>query len=77
MVGAGAGIAVLTINDHPSAGPAPRLMGALEIGLRLAPGARVLVHGEVNYFPWFDLDRYGSDLELGGGSVSLVLEVRL
>jgi hypothetical protein len=77
MVGAGIGVAVLTINDQPTVGPAPRLMGGLEIGLRLGYGTRVLLHGEVNYFPYFDLDRYGSDLELGGGSVSLVLEVRL
>lgn len=77
MVGAGVGMAVLTINDQATVGPAPRLMGGLEIGLRLGYGTRVLLHGEVNYFPYFDLDRYGSDLELGGGSVSLVLEVRL
>ena len=46
-------------------------------GLRIARGTRILVHGEVNYFPAFDLDRYGSDLELGGASLSLALEVRL
>ncbi len=77
MVGGGVGLAILTINDHPTVGPAPRLMGGLEIGLRLGYGTRVLLHGEVNYFPLFDLDRYGSDLELGGGSLSLILEVRL
>lgn len=77
MVGGGIGLAVLAINDQPTVGPAPRIMGGLEIGLRLGYGTRVLLHGEVNYFPFFDLDRYGSDLELGGGSVSLILEVRL
>ena|GEM_PF-2932733 len=77
MIGGGIGMAVLTINDQASVGPAPRLMGGLEIGFRLGYGTRVLLHGEINYFPYFDLDRYGSDLELGGGSLSLILEVRL
>jgi hypothetical protein len=77
MVGAGVGFAVLVLNDHPTPGVWPRLMGGAEIGIRVARGMRVLLHGEINYFPLFDIDRYGSDLELGGGSVSLVIEVRL
>lgn len=77
MFGAGLGLAVLVINDQPTAGIWPRLMGGAEIGIRVSRGIRVLLHGEVNYFPLFDIDRYGSDLELGGGSLSLVIEVRL
>jgi hypothetical protein len=77
MVGAGVGLALLSINDQVTASPWPRMMVGLELGLRIARGTRILVHGEVNYFPAFDLDRYGSDLELGGASLSLALEVRL
>lgn len=77
MVGGGFGVALLSINDQVSTGGSPRLMVGAELGLRVARGARILLHGELNYFPWFDLDRYGSDLDFGGGSLSLVVEVRL
>lgn len=77
MVGGGLGVAVLVINDTPTVGAWPRMMVGVELGLRVATGMRILLHGELNYFPIFDLDRYGSDLDLSGGTVSLVAEVRL
>jgi hypothetical protein len=77
MVGGGLGVGVLVINDVPTVGAFPRAIVGAELGLRLTTGMRLLLHGELSYFPIFDLDRYGSDLEFSGGAVSLVLEVRL
>jgi len=77
MLGGGLGVGALVLNDVATIGAAPRLMVAAELGFRIDTGIRLLVHGEIGYFPLFDLDRYGSDLDLGGGTLSVVLEARL
>lgn len=77
MVGGGVGLGVLVLNQTATVGVWPRMMLGGELGFRLTRGMRLLGHVELNYFPLFDLDRYGSDLELSGITGSLALEVRL
>jgi hypothetical protein len=77
MLGGGLGVGALVINDVASFGATPRLMVAAEVGFRVDTGIRILLQGELGYFPLFDLDRYGSDLDFGGGTLSVVVEARL
>lgn len=76
LVGAGMGIVGLALNDTVSVGPAPRLSGGAELGFRLAPGARIVLRASWDFFQWFDLDRFGHDLDLGGPTIAAGLEIR-
>ena len=76
VLGAGLGWAGLSIQGAPSTGFAPRLHGGVVLGFRLAPGIRFAARFAWDWFSLYDLDRYGSDLDLGGPSLSIGLEVR-
>ena len=75
-VGVGLGVAGLALEGNTALGLSPRLHGSLLVGFRLATGVRLLARFAWDFFTWFDLDRFGHDLELGGPSLSLGLEVR-
>ncbi len=76
MVGAGGGVVGLLLNRNVALGVAPRLSGGVEIGFRLGRGVRLEIRGSWDFFPWFDIDADGHDLDLGGPSVAVGLEVR-
>jgi hypothetical protein len=76
VLGAGIGWAGLTIQGAPSTGFAPRLHGGVVLGFRLAPGVRFAARFAWDWFSLYDLDRYGSDLDIGGPALSVGLEVR-
>ncbi|MDQ3037523.1 MAG: hypothetical protein M3Y87_34330 [Myxococcota bacterium] len=76
VLGLGVGWAGLTIQGAAATGLAPRLHGSAVIAFRLGPGVRITARFGWDWFSLYDLDRYGSDLELGGPSLSLGFEVR-
>lgn len=76
VLGGGIGIASLSVHRSTLVGVTPRLHGALQFGFRLARGFHLFVRGAWDYFPWNDLDRFGSDIDLGGPLVGLGLEVK-
>lgn len=76
MVGAGAGAVGVQLYDSVSFAPSFRLSGSVLLGVRLATGFRVFVKGTWDYFSAFDLDRFGSDVDMGGPGFSLGFEVR-
>lgn len=76
MLGGGGGIAGLSLNGQTTVGASPRLTVSAEIAFRLTTGVRLQIRATWDYFPWFDLDRFGHDLDLGGPSVAAGFEVR-
>lgn len=76
VLGLGLGWAGLSLQGAPATGFAPRVHGGLVLGFRLAPGVRLDGRFAWDWFTLYDLDRYGSDLDLGGPSISLGIEVR-
>ena len=76
VLGVGLGWAALSIQGGGPWAFAPRVSGALQAGFRLAPGARIGARIGWDWFSMYDLDRYGSDLELGGPTLSLGFELR-
>lgn len=76
MLGGGGGAAGLLLNEAITIGASPRITGGVEIGFRLGTGIRLEIRGSWDYFPWFDIDRFGHDIDLGGPSVAAGLEVR-
>ncbi len=76
MVGAGAAVVGVMLRDVLSAGVWPRLTGGVQLGLRIGRGLRIVARFAWDYCTLFDIDRYGSDLELGGPSGALGIEVR-
>lgn len=75
-LGLGVGWGGISIQGEPATSFAPRLHGSAELGFRVTPGARVMVRFGWDWFSLYDLDRYGSDLGLGGPSGSVGFEVR-
>ena len=75
-LGGGVGLAGLSVRQRTLLGVSPRLHGALQFGLRLARGFHLSIRGAWDYFPWNDIDRYGSDLDLGGPSLGIGFEVK-
>ena len=53
-----------------------RLHGAVQFGFRLTRGFHLFLRGSWDYFPWNDIDRYGSDVDLGGPFVGIGFEVK-
>lgn len=76
MAGAGAGLVAVLLRDQVSAGVWPRLTAGAHLGLRVAHGVRIVVRFSWDYCTLFDIDRYGSDVELGGPMGALGIEVR-
>lgn len=77
QLGIGIGWAGLSVQHGSASGFAPRLHGSGIVGFRFAPGARLMVRFAWDWFSVYDLDRYGSDLDLGGPSAAVGLEVRV
>lgn len=75
-LGAGVGLASLSLRGATVVGPAPRLHGSLQIGFRLGRGMHIFLRVAWDYFPWNDIDRYGSDVDLGGPQLGLGFEVK-
>jgi hypothetical protein len=76
ILGGGLGVAGVSLRGTTLVGAAPRLHGAIQIGFRLARGFHVHLRGAWDFFPWNDLDAAGHDLDLGGPSVGVGIEVR-
>lgn len=76
MVGVGGGLVGVQLYDATTLAGAFRLSGSLLLGARVMPGFRVFLKGTWDYFGASDIDRYGSDVELGGPMISLGIEVR-
>jgi hypothetical protein len=75
-VGLGLGWGGISMTNSSSTTFAPRLHGSALVGFRLAPGIRFTARIGWDWFSLYDLDRYGSDIDLGGPSLSLGFEVR-
>lgn len=74
--GAGAGVAGIALHDTASSGFAPRVTAGIHLGFRIGHGVRLMVRGSYDFCRWYGMDRYGDELELGGLSAALGLEVR-
>lgn len=77
QLGLGGGAAVILTEVPSSLFGAPRLNTAVHLGVRLEDGFRLRVLANYDWFIASDLDRYGSDLDLGGLGVALGFEARL
>jgi hypothetical protein len=75
-VGGGGAVVGLALHDGASNGIAPRLTAGVHVGFRLGRGVRIVLRGAYDFFRWYGADRYGDQLELGGVSGALGLEVR-
>lgn len=76
MVGAGGGTVGVQLYDSTAFFGAWRLSGSVLLGLRVATGTRVFLKASWDYFSAFDIDRYGSDVDMGGPALALGFEVR-
>ena len=76
VLGGGVGIAALSVHQTTVVGVSPRLHGAVQFGFRLTRGFHLFLRGSWDYFPWNDIDRYGSDVDLGGPFVGIGFEVK-
>jgi hypothetical protein len=76
VLGGGVGMTGLSVHQTTVLGVAPRLHGAVQFGFRLARGFHLFIRGAWDYFPWNDIDRYGSDVDLGGPFVGIGFEVK-
>jgi hypothetical protein len=75
-VGGGGAVVGIALHDQAANGIAPRLTAGVHVGFRLSRGVRIMLRGAYDFFRWFSADRYGDDLELGGVSGALGIEVR-
>lgn len=76
ILGAGIAWGGISLARGGAATVAPRLHGSAVIAFRVASGARFVARFAWDWCSFYDLDRYGSDLELGGPSLSIGLEIR-
>jgi hypothetical protein len=76
MAGAGAALVGVLLRNQLSAGVWPRLTAGVHIGMRIAHGVRIVARFSWDYCTIFDIDRYGSDVELGGPAGAIGIEVR-
>jgi len=76
ILGAGLGWGGISLARGGASDFAPRLHGSALIAFRLDAGVRLCARFAWDWFSVYDMDRYGSDLELGGPSLSLGLEIR-
>jgi hypothetical protein len=76
MVGGGGALVGLLLRGQLAAGVWPRLTAGVHLGLRVARGVRIIARFAWDYCTLFDMDRYGSDIELGGPTGALGIEVR-
>lgn len=74
--GGGAGVIGVALHDSASNGVAPRITAGVHLAFRLGHGVRLFVRGSYDFCRWFGMDRYGDELELGGPSVAVGIEVR-
>jgi len=74
--GAGGAVVGLDLHGAASSGVAPRLTAGVHVGFRVGRGVRLFLRGSYDFFRWFGADRYGDELELGGVSGALGIEVR-
>lgn len=74
--GVGAAVVGIALHENASNGVAPRATAGVHIGFRLTRGLRILLRGSYDFCRWFGIDRYGDELELGGLSGVLGIEVR-
>jgi hypothetical protein len=75
-LGAGLGWAGVSIQGGGTSTFAPRLHGSAVVAFRIASGFRLAARFAWDWFSAYDLDRYGSDLELGGPSLAIGVEIR-
>ncbi|AKF08460.1 hypothetical protein DB32_005609 [Sandaracinus amylolyticus] len=76
VLGVGLGWGGVSIQGAGTWAFAPRLSGYAQVGFRVAQGVRIGARVGWDWFSMYDLDRYGSDLELGGPLLGIGLEVR-
>jgi len=76
MVGVGGGLVGVQLYDATTLAGALRLSGSILLGARVTAGCRIFLKGTWDYFNASDIDRFGSDIELGGPMLSLGIEVR-
>lgn len=76
ILGLGMAWGGVSIERGGSAAVAPRLHGAVMIAFRVASGGRFVARFAWDWCSFYDMDRYGSDLELGGPSLAIGLEIR-
>jgi hypothetical protein len=75
-VGGGGAVAGIALHDGASNGVAPRITAGVHIGFRITHGARIVLRGSYDFCRWFGIDRYNDELELGGPSAAVGLEIR-
>ncbi len=75
-VGGGAGVVGIALHDGASNGIAPRVTAGVHLAFRVGHGVRLVLRGAYDFCRWFGIDRYGDELELGGPSAAVGLEVR-
>ncbi len=74
--GAGAGIAGLVLHDDASLGIVPRVTAGVHLGFRVSRGARIFLRASYDFCRWYQMDRFGDELELGGLAGLVGVEVR-
>jgi hypothetical protein len=75
-LGIGLGWAGLSLGSGATVALCPRLHGGVTVAFRVARGIRMAARFSWDWFSLYDLDRDGSDLDLGGPALALGLEVR-
>jgi hypothetical protein len=75
-VGGGGAVVGVALHDGASNGIAPRLTGGIHVGFRIGHGIRIVLRGSYDFCRWFGIDRYDDELELGGPSAAVGLEIR-
>lgn len=75
-VGAGAGVAGVVLHDDASLGVVPRITAGVHLGFRISRGLRIFLRGSYDFCRWYQMDRFGDELELGGLAGLVGLEVR-
>lgn len=76
ILGGGVGVVGVSLRGATIFEAAPRLHGAVQVGFRLVRGFHVHLRGAWDFFQWNDLDARGHDLDLGGPSIGIGIEVK-
>ncbi len=75
-VGGGGAVVGVALHDGASNGVAPRVTAGVHIAFRIGHGVRLMLRGSYDFCRWFAMDRFSDELELGGLSGAVGLEVR-
>ncbi|MFO0685490.1 MAG: hypothetical protein U0234_25750 [Sandaracinus sp.] len=74
--GAGAGVAGVALLGDPALGVVPRVTAGVHLGFRVTHGVRIFLRASYDFCRWYQMDRFGDELELGGLAGLVGLEVR-